>query len=44
MNCQKFNILLFLTIKSVTTAVRELNGTSEISLVTYDAKGEMLEI
>ena len=40
-NCQKFNFLLFLTINSVTTAVRELNGTSQISLVTHDAKGEM---
>ena len=27
-----------------TTAVRELNGTSQISLVTHDAKGEMREI
>ena len=43
-NCQKFNILLFLTLNSVTTGVRELNGTSEISLVTHDAKGEMREI
>ena len=25
--CQKFNFLLFLTINSVTTGVRELNGT-----------------
>ena len=43
-NCQKFNFLLFLTINSVTTGVRELNGTSQISLVTHDAKGEMREI
>ena len=43
-NCQKFNFLLFLTINSVTTAVRELNQTSQISLVTHDAKGEMREI
>ena len=43
-NCQKFNLLLFLTINSVTTAVRELNETSQISLVTHDAKGEMREI
>ena len=43
-NCQKLNFLQFLTINSVTTAVRELNGTSQISLVTYDAKGEMREI
>ena len=43
-NCQKINLLLFLTINSVTTAVRELNGTSQISLVTHDAKGEMREI
>ena len=40
-NCQKFNFLLFLTINSVTTAVRELNETSQISLVTHDAKGEI---
>ena len=33
-----------LTINSVTTGVRELNGTSQISLVTHDAKGEMREI
>ena len=32
-NCQKFNFLLFLTINSVTTAVRELNETCQISLV-----------
>ena len=37
-NSPKFNFLLFLTINSVTTAVRELNGTSQISLVTHDAK------
>ena len=43
-NCQKFNFLLFLTINSVTTGVRELNGTSQISLVTHNAKGEMREI
>ena len=43
-NCQKFNFLLFLTTHSVTTAERELNGTSQISLVTHDAKGEMREI
>ena len=43
-NCQKINFLLFLTINSVTTGVRELNGTSQISLVTHDAKGEMREI
>ena len=43
-NCQKFNLLLFLTLNSVTTGVRELNGTSQISLVTHDAKGEMREI
>ena len=36
-NCQKFNFLLFLTINSVTSAVRELNGTSQISLVAHDA-------
>ena len=43
-NCQKFNFLLSLTINSVTTAVRELNGTSQISLVTHDAKGEMRDL
>ena len=43
-NCQKFNFLLFLTINSVTTGVRELNGTSQMSLVTHNAKGEMREI
>ena len=43
-NCQKFNFLLFLTINSVKTGVRELKGTSQISLVTHDAKGEMREI
>ena len=43
-NRQKFNFLLFLTINSATKAVRELNGTSQISLVTHDAKGEMREI
>ena len=43
-NCQKINFWLFLTINSVITAVRELNGASQISLVTHDAKGEMREI
>ena len=43
-NCQKFNFLQFLTINFVTTGVRELNGTSQISLVTHNAKGEMQEI
>ena len=43
-NCQKFDFLLFLTINSVTTGARELNGTSQISLVTHNAKGEMPEI
>ena len=43
-NCQKFIFLLFLTINSVTTAVRELNGTSQISLVTHDAKGKMRDL
>ena len=42
--CQKFNFLLFLTINSVTTGVRELNRTSQMSLVTHNAKGEMREI
>ena len=43
-NCQKFYFLLFLTINSVTTGVRELNVTSQISLVTHGGKGEMREI
>ena len=43
-NCQKFNFLLFLTINSVTIGARESKGTSEISLVTHNAKGEMREI
>ena len=43
-NCQKNIFLAVLTINSVTTGVRELNGTSQISLVTHDAKGEMREI
>ena len=43
-NCQKFNFFAILTINSVTTGVRELNGTSQISLVTHNAKGEMREI
>ena len=43
-NCQKFNFLPFLTLNSVTTRVRDLNGTNQISLVTHDAKGEMREI
>ena len=43
-NFQKFNFLLFLTINSVTTGVQELNGTSQMTLVTHNAKGEMREI
>ena len=43
-SCQKFNFFAILTINSVTLGVRELNGTSQISLVTHDAKGEMREI
>ena len=43
-NYQKLNFLLFLTINSVTIGVQELNGTSQISLVTHDANGEMPEI
>ena len=35
---------VFLTINSVNTGVRELNGTSQMSLVTHNAKGEMREI
>ena len=42
-NCQKINLLVFLTLNSVTTGVRELNGTSQIPLVTHDAKGKMRE-
>ena len=33
-----------LRINSFTTGVRELNGTSQISLVTHDAKGKMREL
>ena len=33
-----------LRINSFTTGVRELNGTSQMSLVTHDAKGKMREI
>ena len=43
-NYQKFNFFAILTINFVTIGVRELNGTSQISLVTHDAKGEMREI
>ena len=43
-NCQIFDFLLFSTINSVTTGARELSGTSQISLVTHNAKGEMREI
>ena len=43
-NCQKLNFFAILIINSVNTEVRELNGTSQISLVTHDAKGEMREI
>ena len=43
-NYQKINFFAFLTINSVTIGVRELNETSQISLVTHDAKGEMREI
>ena len=43
-NCQKLNIFAILPINSVITGVRELNVTSQISLVTHDAKGEMREI
>ena len=41
---QKFNFLLFLTINYVTTGVRELNGTNQMSLVTHNAKGDLDEI
>ena len=42
----KFQIdfLQFLTINSVTTGARDLNGTSQISLATHDAKGDMRDI
>ena len=43
-NCNKFDFLLFLTINSVTTGARDLNGTSLMSLATHNAKGEMREI
>ena len=43
-NCQKFKLFAILTINSVTTGVRELNGPGQISLVTHNAKGEMREI
>ena len=43
-NCQKINFLLCLTMNSVTTGVRELKGTSQMSLLTHNAKGEMREI
>ena len=43
-NGQKFDLLLFLTINSVTTGARELNGTRQISLATHNAKDEMQEI
>ena len=44
LDCQKYNFWLFLTMNSVTPGVQELNGTSQISLVTHDAKGEMRDI
>ena len=37
-NCQKFNFLLILTISSVAVGARELNGTSQISLATRNAR------
>ena len=43
-NCQKFNLLLFLTLNSVTTGVRELNGACQISLVTHDAKANARDV
>ena len=39
-NCRTFYCLLVLTMNSVTTGARELNGTSLISLTTHNAKGE----
>ena len=43
-NCQKFDILLFLTINYVNTGAQELNGTSLMSLATHNATSEMREI
>ena len=43
-NYQKFNFLLFLAINYVNTGLRELNGTSKMSLITRNAKGQMREI
>ena len=43
-DCQKYNVFAILTINPVTTGVRELNETSQISLVTHNAKGDMREI
>ena len=37
-NCQKFNFLLFSTINSATTGVRELNRTNQMMLVTHKLK------
>ena len=43
-NFRKFDFLLYFTINSVTIGGRDLNGTSQISLATHNAKGEMREI
>ena len=43
-NFQKLDFLRFLTINSVTTGARKLNGTSQISLATHNPKREMREI
>ena len=41
---QNFKFLLFITINSVTTKAQELNLTTQISLATHNAKGEIREI
>ena len=43
-NFQKLDFLRVLTINSVNTAARELNGTNQISIVTHNSKREMREI
>ena len=43
-NCQNFDFFPFLTINSVTTGARELNGTNLMSLATHNGKGDMREI
>ena len=43
-NFKKLDFLRFLTINSVTTGARELNGTSQKSLATHNSKRKMREI